>query len=339
MRVIAYISTIIVATALMLGGAVIVAFSTPRVAGVGPLGVALAVGALSIFIYGPVILGSLTAYWNVRRSEDATRYFRRYLTVILGLDVLGVAAIVLYAVITGAPAWIPAIFIAVAAVLMVAARLIGPWLLRRDEAHPHPKDEWRPVEHREIMRKIAKIAMTFVVTLIVGLVVFGLLYQNRPDGSGFGRAVFSSVQFALIASAFAGILVSLSISRQLRSVTDRDLGLTRRFGMRVLRNKPVELNARETALSAKYAAVMSVVLSFQLTYFILLYCGIGLQQVQQLVSGRTSTVPAVLPLFLIVVLIVLVPLLLVRIRRARTYAAQHAHLLTDTVSSGPVDPV
>ena len=180
MRVIAYISTIIVATALMLGGAVIVAFSTPRVAGVGPLGVALAVGALSIFIYGPVILGSLTAYWNVRRSEDATRYFRRYLTVILGLDVLGVAAIVLYAVITGAPAWIPAIFIAVAAVLMVAARLIGPWLLRRDEAHPHPKDEWRPVEHREIMRKIAKIAMTFVVTLIVGLVVFGLLYQNRP---------------------------------------------------------------------------------------------------------------------------------------------------------------
>ena len=339
MRVIAYISTILIATALMLGGALSVAINTPRPAGVGPLGIALAVGALSILIYGPVILGSLTAYWNVRRSEGATRYFRRYTLVILGLDALGVVAIILYAVITGAPAWIPALFIAVATVLMVAARLVGPWLLRRDEARPHPTDEWRPIGHREIMRKIVKIAATFVVTLAVGLVVFGLLLPARSDALEFGSAIFSSIQFAFIASAFAGIIVSLPISRQLRTVSDGDLGLTRRFGMVVLRNKSIELDARETALSARYAAVMSVVLSFQLTYFVLLYLGIGLQQVQGLVSGRMGVASIGLPLFLLVALIVLVPLMLVRIRRARTYAAEHAHLLTEAISERSVDPV
>ncbi|RFA19091.1 hypothetical protein [Subtercola boreus] len=334
MRVVAYILTIVIATALMLGGTLVVAFNTPRPLTGSTLAIALAVGAISVFIYGPVLLGSLTAYWNVRRSDDAKRYFRRFTLVVLGLDVLGVAAIILYSVITGAPLWIPVLFIVVAAVLMVAARLVGPWLLRRDEARPHPKDDWRPIEHREIMRKIVIIAATFAGFLVIGLVVFGAVLQARADLSGFGRALLTSAQFASIASAFAGIIVSLPLNRQLRSITDRDLGLTRKFGMVVLRRKSIELDDRETTLATKYAAVMSVILSFQIGYFVLLYLGLGLGQVQSIASGRTSPFAIGLPLFLVVALLVLVPLLVVRIRRARRYAAEHAHLLTD--APGPV---
>ena len=68
----------------------------------------------------------------------------------------------------------------------------------------------------------------------------------------------------------------------------------------------------------------AIIFSLRLGYLLLFYAGIGLQQLQILVSGRSSPNPRWLLIELVVILVVLVPLYMRRIALARTSATDHA---------------
>jgi membrane protein YdbS with pleckstrin-like domain len=70
--------------------------------------------------------------------------------------------------------------------------------------------------------------------------------------------------------------------------------------------------------------VISVTMSFQLAYIVLLYAGIALQQVSISRNESIAGFSMIMIIFLVVVLLVILPLQVIRIRRARRYAREHA---------------
>lgn len=332
MRLIAGILSVLVATALMLGGIVLIVAQTPRLSG-GLI--ALATGPITVFVYGPLILGSITAYWNVRKTPESRRYFRRWFIGVLVLEALGATAIVIYAKFSAAPAWLPGLFIGGALVLLLVAMLVGRLLLRHEEANPPAEQRWNPIGREEIRRKILIVAITFVGGLVLGIVVFTLLLAVLGDSrdrnaTSVGVMLTFAIEFAFIAAAVACILVTLPLNRRLRENLGRDFGRVRQIGKVVLQNKKLDLDQAGQLAAARYAVIVSVTLAFQLAYITLLYLGIATQQVQALLSGNDSGLgPGFsigLLIALVVVLVVFFPLFARRISRARTYALDHANL-------------
>lgn len=324
MKVLAFIFSLVIATGLMLGGAVLIFVLSPQ----HSTGVQLlAIFALTVMIYGPLTLGSLTSFWNVTRTEESKRFFKRWLWVVAGLEFLGAIAIIAYAVAAQLPVWIPVLFVAGGIGLTGISLLIGRFLLRRDEAHPQPS-RWAPITRKEIRRKIAIVAITFVAVFAVALVVLGVLIAGS-SGAASHRGVqpLVALAFALLAAGFACVIVSLPLSRRLRDAVGRDLGTIRKVAKVVLSNKKLDLDQSEQVAAAKYAAVIPTALSFMLGYLILLYLGLGIQQVQQFVSGQADAFQIGFSAFLVVALVVFIPIYVVRIRRARIYASSHADLL------------
>lgn len=338
MKVFAYVLSVILATGLLLGGTVLIILEAPSHSS-GLL--FLAIGALTVFIYGPLVLGSITSYWNVRNSLESRRYFRWWFGIILGLEVLGAVAIVIYAALTQAPAWVPVVFIGGACALAAIALLGGRLLFRHDEAHRPVEGPWAPISRREILRKIAIVVITFVVTFVVVLVIGIILFTVLVNGSThaiseIGVWLSFAAEFAFLAAAMACILVSLPLNRRLRESVGRDLGRLRKVAKVVLRGKRLELDHDEQIAAAKYAVLISITFPFQLAYISLLYVGLGLQQVQSLVSGNGSAFSIGLIVALIVVLVVFFPSYGRRIYRARKYARDHADLLpADDETSAP----
>lgn len=334
MKVLAYILSVLVATGLIVGGTFLILVQAPSDSS-GLL--LLAIGALCVFIYGPLLLGSITSYWDVKKTGESRRYFRWWFGIVLGLEALGAVAIILYALLTHAPAWLPIVFIGAGVALTAVALLVGQTLLRHEEARPLVKRPWVPINRREIVRKIAIVAITFVATLVLALVLFTVLARGDTSAiSEIGVQLSFAAEFAFLAAALACILVTLPLNRRLRESVSRDLGRLRKMGKVVLRGKRLELDHDEQVAAAKYAVLISIVFPFQLAYITLLYVGLGIQQVQSLVSGSQSEFSIGLLIALIVVLLAFFPLFGRRIYRARKYAREHAELLpTDDVASTP----
>ena len=326
MKVLAYIGSVLLATVLMVGAGFLLVLTTPRD---GRWLTFLAFFAVTTFIYGPLILGSISAFWDTTVSADSRIYFRRYLIGVGIAEGLGVVAIIVYNVVVGAPIWLPILFIVLAAGLFVAGLAVGRSLIRHELAHPRPVTAWVPVSRREVGRKIAIIAITFVVFLVAGLALFLLL--GRGDSHRIGETaveVSLAVEFAFIAAGFACVMCSLSINRRLRATGGGDLGRMRRYMKLVLRRKPIELEESERVGAARYAAIVSYTLAFQLGFIGLLYAGILIQQVQSLTYRRSSPVNVALIVLLVAILVWAIPLTIRRIVLARRYAREHADLLT-----------
>jgi MFS family permease len=329
MKVLVYILSLLLATAVVAGGsALLVALSPGHVGWL----LLLATMSLTVFVYGPLMLGSLGAFWDVRKSESSRRYLAWWYRITLALEALAAVAIVVYAVLTDAPVWLPVLFIAGGAVLTVIAVFVGSWLRKREAASPPETRPWAPISRRDIIRKTTKVVVTFVVAVVVGT---GLL-------AALGRGVFEDelsvaaglvVGVAFIAASMACILVTMPLLKRMRDVVDRDAGLLRKLAKGVLKAKQIDLDEEEQVQAARYAAVASVALPFQLTYLALLYVGIGIQQLQ--LVTHPSVRPKIIGTLalLLVVLVVTVPLYVRYARRARDYARDHDELLPVARSS------
>lgn len=324
MKVLAFILSLVTATALMLGGTVLIVTQSPR----HSIGLQLlAVLALTVMIGGPLTLGSLTSYWNVTRTEESHSFYKRWLWVVIGLEFLGAIAIIVFAVIVQSPVWLPALFITGGTALTGISLLMGRFLLRHDEAHPQPPS-WAPITRNEIRRKIAIVAITFVVVLAIAIVVLGVLGIGSNDAAAqIGVQLLYALAFALLAAGFACVIVSLPLNRRLRDAVDRDLGTIRKVAKVVLSNKKLDLDQSEQVAAAKYAAIIPTTLAFMLSYLILLYLGLGIQQVQYLISGQVDAFTIGFSAFLVAALVIFIPIFAVRIQRARNYARNHAELL------------
>ncbi|MCW4384705.1 hypothetical protein OH146_02840 [Salinibacterium sp. SYSU T00001] len=333
MKLLAYIVAVILATALLLGGGLLVGLAEGEELS-SFFGLAFA--SLTVFVYGPLLLGSLSAYWNVKVSGESRKTFRLWLAVIVGLEVLAGVAIVTYAVLLPAPVWLPALFIGGGILLTAVGLVVGPALFRHDERRGGSAEPWSPVSRDEVRRKIAVVAITFGAGLVIALVGLALLFfsLDDADSSDIGAVFVMALNFAFLAAAIATLVVSLAWNRRLKHVLGGDLGVGRRMAKVVLRGKDDLLGEGEAPMAARYAATISTILTSQLCFVVLLYLSLALQQVQLLLSDPSNVLSLVLLVALPVVLLVLIPWTVLRIKRARRYARDHANLLRQDPAGG-----
>jgi len=332
MRILSFVLSTVLSTALILGGILLLVFAAPpRVEWT----VALAAAAMSLLMTGPLVLGSMLAAWDFRRTVDSRRLLRRWLVGTAALELVSVAVIVAYAVVNAAPAWVPVLIIGTAAALVVVAVLVGRALLRYDLAHRPAPSAFTPVPREQVVRSVVVVAVTFGVALVVGTVAAVTLTRTLLGSfDDLGVALGLAVSLACIAGCVACFPVTLRLTRRVQEVTGRDATLLTKVAKVVLKRKPDDLDPHERVVAAKYAHIMSISLPFTLATFVLLYASLVLQQVMQLTSGNSTFAPYVLA-FLAVAFVATTPVLLRQNVRVRRWAADHADLLrADPQESG-----
>lgn len=324
MRIVAFILSILLTTGLLLGGIVLLVLTGPPEGGVSLLLSAL---GLSFLVCGPLTVGSFRAYWDVEGSAASRTYYRRLLVVVGGVSVLGAALVIVGTAVGGGGPLVPVLCIAGSVVLFAAAVLIGRALYRYDRKHPRPTTEWVAIEPAAIRKRVVVAALTFVGVMIIGIISLALLNGAVEGKLDLVVVVLYPVTFASLAAGLVCLLSTLGWSRRIRDVTDRDPARLRRVAQVVLRGKKHALDEHDQIAAAKYAAIVSVTMPFQTTYFLLLYVGVLMQQGFLWSHGDDHSVALfLLPLY-VVLLVVFIPLQIVRSRRARRYARAHAVVL------------
>lgn len=320
MRIVAFIASTLVTSALLIGGLVLLVLQSGDQAGIWFVAETF---AMIMFVYGPLMIGSFRAYWNVNGSQESRRYFRRVSSVVIGLEIVAAIVTVVFALTTSASALVPIVFIGGGVVLTVAALWLGPVLSRYDLAHSPAESAWVAINPVEIRKRVVWAAVTFVGVLVVGVIAITLLNRSVTHPLDLGLVFTFALAFALFAAALVCLFSTLGWNRRIRDVTDRDPARLRRVARVVLRKKTDVLDDRDLLAAARYAAVISVTMSFQVAYFVLLSAALILQQVVS-IRGRFAAPFAIyLIVALIAMLVVLLPLQVVRIRRARRYAREH----------------
>ncbi|NRD25011.1 hypothetical protein [Frigoribacterium sp. VKM Ac-2836] len=322
MRIAVFIASVALSSVLVLGATVLIAFAAPPRE---DWTLVLATASLVALVYGPLILGSLTASWDLGGDDARRRLGRRWFATVGFVEVAGVLAIIAYAAANGSPWWLPIAFTGGGVVATVAAVAVGRALRRRTTAARREALAWVPVTRREIGRKVVAVAAVFVSFLVVGLAAAVIVFTAVDDLQGaLAEGIGLAVALALFAGGAACIVVTLPLNRLLRTSAEDDPVLLRKVGKVVLRRKELDLDPRELAVAARYAQIVSITLPFQLTYFVMLYAGLSLQQVRLIMDRQDGFAPFLLA-FLIVVLFVFLPLTLVRLARSRRYARDHEH--------------
>ncbi|WP_425863836.1 hypothetical protein [Arthrobacter sp. TWP1-1] len=324
MKVFVYVASMVLATALMLGGTILIGVQSPP----GSIGLQMmAIFALAVMIYGPLVLGSLTSYWNVTKTEGSRSYYRRWLWAVTGLQILGTVAIIVFAVTLHSPWWLPCLFIAGGAALTVFAHFVGRFMLRNEEANPR-QPSWAPVTRHEVRKKVAAVCITYFAVFAITAAALAVVRASFDDPDfGVAEQLLGALGFAWMGASAACVIASLSLNRRLKDAVDRDLGTIRKISKVVLQNKEIVLDHGEEVAAAKYAAVGPTVLAFMLAYFILLELGLGTIQVLRFTSGQADGWTIGYCAVLVVTLVIVVPISAVRIRRARDYARAHEGLL------------
>jgi len=289
-----------------------------------PHGSLLWLGAISlaVFVSGPLFLGSLVVFWDARHSVEARRFLSVALWIVLGLDGVAAVAIVVYAVLAGAAPWLPIAFVATGAALTALVLILGPRIGRRVAARAPRPAVWTPVSRAEVVSKVRTAAVTLVATFVVSSAALLVALPGEA-----AAAVRVSAQLACSVGAVVLVVFALSLSNRVRDIMGRDLGRMTAVARVVLSGRPAELDDDERVAAAKYASVMPVVLAFQTAYLGLIVAGLGIQSLGLVGSAVSAATAVPIAASFVVVVAVVMPLMLTRIRRASRYAREHAALL------------
>lgn len=320
MRVLVYVLLVVVTTVLCLGAGLLVALEFHR-ASEGLL-LAAAV-ATPLLVMGPLLYGALIGTWDRRSSETSRRVLRLWCLGLVAVDVVAAVVVVVTALSARAPLWVPVVVLVGSAGLFALAEPVGAAIRRTERPLPDPLDE-SILATAVVRRKARVVVVTFVIAVLVasiGATVLALTSRNHHDS--VLTAVLSAGQLTFTATAMAALIVWLPYSRALREAGGRDLARLRRIGRVVLRYKRDPLDEQDQRAAVQYARIVPLALQFQLMYLGLLYVGIGFQFMSSIVRGDLGVLPWVFLALQLVVLVVVVPLTLRRIRRARDYADRH----------------
>jgi len=320
MRVLMYVLTIVLATALTLGAALLIVFTF------GDADRALRIAsaaAAPLLVMGPVVIGAFAGYWDHRASRESRRFLGWWFIGVAAIDVVAAVVIVSAALSARAPVWVPAVLVIGGAVLLGVARPLGALFRRLEPPMPSVPDH-STTEAPTVRRAVRAVVVTFVISAVVASVGAAVLsVLGRRDADDVLQSVLLAGQLTFIATAIAAAVVSLPFSRALRDAGGRDIDRLRRFAKVVLRGAPVPLDDAETQGSVEYARVLPLALQFQLVFIGLLYTGLTFQFASSAIRGDSSSFFFLAGL--VVALVVVVPLTVRRIRRARRYLRQHEH--------------
>lgn len=320
MRVLAFLVTIIVTTALALGAGLLVALFLRD----APDGVVVAASAASPFlVFGPLFVGSWAAYFDHRTTSGPSRYLRRTFLVVLAVDAVAAVVVVVASVSARAPLWVPIVLVGGSAVLFAAARPIGSRLRRLEPPMVAPRDQVLPGPD-VIRRKVVAIGITFVIAAIVsaaGVAVLNVLERSRPHEALV--MILLAGQLTFLATAVTSLVVALPFSRLLRDAGGRDVDRLRRYAKVVLRGKDIPIAEAEEPATLRYAQVVQVVLQFTTAYVTLLYVSIAFQFVSGILRGDLVVFSTVFLVLMAGLLAWVLPRTVMRIRRARRYVEDH----------------
>ncbi|MBT2503864.1 hypothetical protein [Curtobacterium sp. ISL-83] len=325
MRVFAYVLTIVLTTTLTLAGALIAILELRR----APTGLFVGVSAsIPLLVAGPVLIGSLAAYWDRRSSPASTVLLRRWFLGVVAVDVIALVVVILASASAHAPVWVPAVFVLGAAVLLAIAQPLGARIRRLEPPMPdHPGIE--VFDQRTVRKKVVAIVATFVISVVVvsvGLAVLAV-FTTRSSAGGLLQEASAAGQLVFTATAFAVLIVALPLNTALRDIAGRDLGRLRRFNKVVFARTPHRLEPGEEQAAVRFAVCAPVQQGFVVAYTILLYVGVGFQMVSEAFRGTMGVFPEVFLGLMVVTLLWFVPLTVRRMRRATAYAQQHAAVL------------
>lgn len=330
MRVLAFLATIIVTTALALGAGLLVALSF----GQAPDGVLVAAAAASPFlVFGPMFVGAWAASFDHRGPGAGSRYLRRAFLVVVAVDVVAAVVVVVASVAARAPLWVPVVLIGGSAVLLVVARPIGARIRRLEPPIVDGRDQVLPGPD-VVRRKVRAIGLTFVIAAVVtaaGAAVENVLEHNRPAEALVG--VLLAGQFTFLATAIAALLTALPLSRLLRDAGGRDVDRLRRYAKVVLRGKDLPIEPEERPEVLRYAQLVQLVLQFTTAYSTLLCVSVSFQFVSGIVRGDLVVFSVVFLVLFAGLFAWVIPLTVARIRRARRYVQEHS-----PTAAAPVAP-
>lgn len=318
MRVFGFVVMLAVTSALTAGGAFLLAVQTPRPGG----WLLLASTAIAGYVIAPITLGSLLAFWDMDRSAGARRAYRRTVWAVIALQAISTILMCAYTALTSAPWWLTALFTGVAAALTVAAVLIGPVLRKAETPAASAAGDTRA----EVRRDVRRITVTAVVVLLVTGVGLVILIVVTGDGDHFRLLAYAPI-FAVMATGLACSLVSLRFGRRQRDAMGGDLGRVRDIAKVVIRGRSIPLSPEDTAAAARFAALSWVAQAYQLASFTCLFVALAAMQCMSLATDEPSPLHIWLLAFLAVTFVVLVPLVVVQLRRTRRYAIRHAALV------------
>ncbi|NIJ05164.1 hypothetical protein [Frigoribacterium faeni] len=328
LAVVGFVGAVLLATGVQIGGTVLlVLLSTDG--GTGPL--LAGVAGLGLLVLPPLVLGAVLAAWDVPASDAGRRRHRRFLAAVLGAEVAGAALVLVSAVLSGSPAWLPASFVAVGAVLTLVALWAGPALgerAGRRAAEQAESPTWRPPTRTEVRRAVRTVALTFALTFVP--VAVGLSFVPGEDDDGGAQALLVAAGLAFIAASCACLVVSLRMQRTVTSLFGRDQERARRVGRAVMGRRAVELGPDDERLAARWASMNRVAYPVQIAQSELLFAGLLCQQLPLALSDDAWIATRVLVVVLPVAMVAFVPLFLVRHRRLRRFADDHAHVLDAT---------
>lgn len=320
MRVLAYLVTIIVTTALTLGAGLLVGLYLRE----APEGFLIAASAAApLLVIGPLLVASWAAYFDDRAPSGRSRWLRSAFLIVVAVVAAAAVVVVIASLSARAPWWVPTVLVGGSAVLFALARPLGGRFRRTEVPIVDLRDQVLPGPD-VIRRKVATIGATFVIAALVTAV--GVTVLNALDGSRPHEAVIGILlagQLTFLATAFAAIIVALPFSRLLRDTGGRDIDRLRRYAKLVLRGKGSPAAADEQPSVVRYAEVVQLVLQFNLAYVTLLYISIAFQFVSGILRGSLVAFSAVFLALMVGVLVWLLPRTIIRIRRARRYVEEH----------------
>jgi hypothetical protein len=320
MRVLAYLVTIVVTTALTLGAGLLVALYLRE----APDGLLIAASAAApILVIGPLLVASWAAYFDDRTPSGHSRWLRNAFLIVAAVVAAAAIVVVIASVSARAPLWVPAVLVGGCAVLLALARPLGDRFRRTEVPMVDVRDQVVPGRD-VIRRKVTKIGATFVVAAVVtavGVTVLNAFGGSRPHEAVIGLLLAGQLTF--LATAFAAIIVALPFSRLLRDAGGRDIDRLRRYAKLVLRGKGSPVAADEQPAVVRYAEVLQLVLQFNLAYVTLLYVSIAFQFISGILRGSLVVFSAVFLVLIVGVLVWLLPRTIGRIGRARRYVEEH----------------
>ncbi|ARC58517.1 hypothetical protein AS850_15625 [Frondihabitans sp. 762G35] len=330
MRIAAFVIVVLLSTSILLGGVVLLVLGQDAL---DPVSLIVQTLALTVLVYGPLTMGSFRAAWDVEGSQESRTYYRRVVRITLGLEVVAAIASVGVAV-ARSSGWVVSLaFVGIGIVLTAAALIVGPVAARWDRAHPAPSRGWVAIQPAEVRRKILIAFVVFGALVVLAVVAAAALTGLGLDAPSLLALLPYSLSLAVIGAGLVLVFSTLSWSRRLREVTDRDPSRLRRVAKVVLGRKSLDLDEQDKTAAARFASVTSITMPVQLAYLVLLYAGIMLQQVGALIRG--DVFPMVLVGFSIAALAVFIPLYTSRIRRARRYAREHEAEVTAPADALP----
>ncbi|MBT2504232.1 hypothetical protein [Curtobacterium sp. ISL-83] len=320
MRVLAFLVTIIVTTALALGAGLLVALYLRE----APNGLLVAAAAASPFlVFGPLFVGSWAAYFDHRAPTAGSGYLQRAFLVVLAVDAVAAVVVVVTSLSARAPVWVPVVLVGGSAVLFVIARPIGNRLRRLEPPMAELRDQVLPGPD-VIRRKMVAIGITFVIAAIVsavGVAVLNVLVQSRPREALTG--VLLAGQLTFLATSLASIVVAIPFGRLLRDAGGRDLDRLRRYAKVVLRSKDLPIQESERPGALRYAQFVQLVLQFNTAYVTLLYISLAFQFASGIVRGNLVVFSTIVLVLMVGFLAWALPRTIVRIRRGRRYVEEH----------------